>query len=294
MVSAASSPDPTALWLCQLPGMTAKLLKLLLASFESADAVMRASSGSLRALGVAPRLVAQIVAGPRQVAHVAAGLKGLQRLGIVPLPFASPSYPERLQSLPEPPLVVYVQGQWPLAQPLTLLLPPTEPEPKVVDQWTAICGALDAHVGFALLATGTPPELVTPTLLGVPHGLMLARQRLPSQLWKLVTAKRCTLISASAPTAQPDPAAAQAIAQTLVALSDAIVALLPTSAEHDDLLVTARVVSVPVFALAPTPRTPVPPGTRRLRAGKSGIRSLSAALGVHLDGAAAVQQERLF
>lgn len=294
MLSAAASPDPTALWLCQMPGMNAKLLKLLLSSFESADAVMRASSGSLRALGVAPRLVAQIVAGPRQVAHVAAGLKGLQRLGIVPLPFASPCYPERLQALPEPPLVVYVQGQWPLEQPLTLLLPPVEPEPKVIEQWTAIRGALDGRVGFGLPANGAAPELVTPTLLGVSHGLMLARQRLPSDLWKLVTAKRCTLISASAPTAQPDPAATQSISQTLVALADAIVALLPVPDAHDDLLNTARSVSVPVFALAPTARTQVPPNTRRLRAGKSGIRMLSTALGVHRDGAAAVQQERLF
>lgn len=294
MLSAASSPDPTALWLCQLPGMTAKLLTLLLASFESADAVMRASSGSLRALGVSPRLVAQIVAGPRQVAHVAAGLKGLQRLGIVPLPFASPCYPERLQSLPEPPLVVYVQGRWPLGRPLMLVLPPSEAEPKVSEQWTAICGALDERVGFGLLANGAAPNLVTPTLLGVPHGLMLARQRLPSELWKLVTAKRCTLISASAPTAQPDPASAQAISQTLAALSDVIVALLPLPDEHDDLLNIARAASVPVFALAPTPRAPVPTNTRRLRAGKSGVRMLSTALGVHLDGAASVQQERLF
>ena len=294
MVSAGSSPDPTALWLCQLPGMNAKLLALLLASFESADAVMRASSGSLRALGVAPRLVAQIVAGPRQVAHVAAGLKGLQRLGIVPLPFGTPGYPERLQSLLEPPLVVYVQGRWPLDQPLTLLLPPTEPEPKVIEQWTAIRATLDAHVGFGLLANGAPPELATPTLLGVPHGLMLARQRLPAELWKLVTAKRCTLISGSAPTSQPDPATPSAIARALAALSDVIVALLPAAPEHDDLLATARSASVPVFALAPTTRSPIPANTRRLRAGKSGIRALSTALGVHLDGAAAVQQERLF
>lgn len=294
MLSTVYSPDPTALWLCQLPGMNAKLLKLLLASFESADAVMRASSGSLRALGVTPRLVAQIVAGPRQVAYVAAGLKGLQRLGILPLPLASPGYPERLQALPEPPLVVYVQGEWPLVQPLTLLLPPTEPEPNVIDQWTVLADALDAHVGFALLANSAPPDLVTPTLLGVPHGLMLARQRLPQELWKLVTAKRCTLISASAPTAQPDPATAPSVSRVLAALSDAIVVLLPTGAEHDDLLATARSISVPAFALAPTPRAPVPPHTRRLRAGKSGIRSLSAALGVHLDGTAAVQQERLF
>ncbi|HEY0739501.1 MAG TPA: hypothetical protein VGD69_31545 [Herpetosiphonaceae bacterium] len=294
MVSAASSPDPTALWLCQLPGMNAKLLKLLLASFDSVDAVMRASSGSLRALGVAPRLVAQIVAGPRQVAQVAAGLKGLQRLGIVPLPFAAPGYPERLQALPEPPLVVYVQGQWPLEQPLMLVLPPVEPEPKVIEQWTTIRSALDERVGFGLLASSAPPDLVTPALLGIPHGLMLARQRLPSHIWKLVTAKRCTLISASAPTAQPDPASAQAISQTLAALSDAILALLPVPDEHKDLLMTARSVSVPVFALASTPKTPVPTHTRRLRAGKSGVRMLSAALGVHLDGSAAVQQERLF
>jgi hypothetical protein len=294
MVSAASSPDPTALWLCQLPGMNAKLLKLLLASFESAEAVMRASSGSLRALGVTPRLVAQIVGGPRQVAHVAAGLKGLQRLGIVPLPFGTPGYPERLQSLPEPPLVVYVQGLWPLDQPLALLLPPTEPEPKVIEQWTAIRDVLGAHVGFTLSANGAPLELATPTLLGVPHGLMLARQRLPAALWKLVTAKRCTLISVSAPTVQPDPTSTPAIVRTLAALSDVVVALLPIPTEQDDLLATARSVSVPVFALAPTSRAPIPASMRRLRTGKSGLRTLSTALGVHLDGTAAVQQERLF
>ena len=100
--------------------------------------------------------------------------------------------------------------------------------------------------------------------------------------------------AAEAEAAAQAEAAAPAIARTLAALSDAVVALLPTATEHDDLLVAARAASVPVFALAPTVRTPIPASTRRLRAGKSGLRTLSAALGVHLDGPAAVQQERLF
>jgi hypothetical protein len=294
MLSPAPSPDPTALWLCQLPGMTAPLLMQLLATFGSAEAVMRASSGALRALGVKPSLVAQLVAGPRQVAHVAAGLKGLQRLGIVPLPFGSPGYPERLQALPEPPLLVYVQGQWPLPLPLALLLPPDEPEPRVLDQWSALRAALEAHVGFALLAGDSPGDLVDPALLGLPYGLMLARQRLPGELWKQVAARRCTLISISAPTAQPNPAAAQGIGRALATLADALVALPPLPDAAQELLATARSLSVPAFALAATSRAPIPADTRRLRGGKSAVRALSSALGVHLDGPAPVQQERLF
>ena len=294
MVSAERSPDPTALWLCQLPGMTAVLLIRLLAALGSAEAVLRAPSGALRKLGVAPGLVAQIVAGPRQIAHVATGLKGLRRLGIVPLPFAAPGYPDRLKTLDDPPLVVYVQGAWPLLQPAMLVVPPSEPEPKVAGQWATLAAAFQPHVGFATLAALPIPDLLKPRLLAVPYGLMLARQRLPQELWKQVTAGSCTLISACQPTAQPDAGALQRTSRMLVALADALVALLPLPVEAQDLVATARSVNVPVFAVAATTRAPLPPQMSRLRPGKSGMRALSAALGVHLDGAATVQQERLF
>ncbi len=255
---------------------------------------MRASSGPLRRLGVAPALVAQIVAGPRQVAQVAAGLKGLQRLGIVPLPLASTAYPDRLQALNEPPLVVYVHGQWPIPQPLALIIQAGDLEPRVAQTWTELASALQAHIGLATLAAGSEVQLALPRLLGLPYGLMLARQRLPQAVWKQVTAGTCTLISTSPPTAQPDPMATQATSRTLVALADALVALLPLPAETDDLVATARSVGVPMFAISATPRTPMPPHMRRLRAGKKSVQTLAATLGVHLDGAATVQQERLF
>ncbi|HEX6290671.1 MAG TPA: hypothetical protein VFZ66_15890 [Herpetosiphonaceae bacterium] len=292
-MNAEHVPDPTALWLCQLPGMTAALLRELLAAFGSADAVLRASSSALRRLGVAPALVAQLVAGPRQIPHVAAGLKGLQRLGIVPLPFAAPSYPERLQRLSEPPLVVYVQGPWPLAQPLALIVQPDEIDPRVATGWEQISATLRVHAGFAALATAAAAQ-TRPALLGVHHGLMLARQRLPQDLWKQVTARSCTLLSICPPTAQPDPALAHATYRALAALSDALVALLPLPAEADDLLTTARAVGLPMFGLGATTRTPLPPAMRRLRPGKSGVRALSIALGVHPDGTSTIQQERLF
>jgi DNA processing protein len=294
MVSAERSPDPTALWLCQMPGMTAALLNPLLAAFGSADAILRASSGALRKLGVAPALVAQIVAGPRQIAHVAAGLKGLRRLGIVPLPFAAPGYPDRLKTLSDPPLVVYVQGAWPLPQRCMLVVPPSEPEPKVAQQWAELAAAFQPHVAFASLAAMSIPDLLKPQLLAVPYGLMLARQRLPKELSKQVAAGSCTLISACPPTAQPDPSALQQTSRMLVTLADTLVLLLPVPAEAEDLVATARSVNVPVFAVAATARAPLPPQASRLRSSKSGMRALSAALGVHLDGATTVQQERLF
>lgn len=294
VVSAGCSPDPVALWLCQLPGMSVALLTQLLAVFGSADAVLRASSGALRTAGVTPVLVAQIVAGPRQIAHVTAGLKGLQRLGIVPLPFAAPTYPARLKALAEPPLVVYVKGQWPLSQPFALVVPPSEAEPRVVAQWTELASVLQPHIGFGALLQGTELDLVKPSVLGVSHGLMLARQRLPQALWQQVTAGHCTLIATSAPTAQPDPAASRMTYRALVALADVLVTLLPQSDDLDDVIATAHTVSVPMFGVAPTTRAPLPPQMRRLRPGKPGLRALSTALGVHLDGAATIQQERLF
>lgn len=298
------APDPAALWLCQLPGMTVPLLQQLLAAAESPAAIMRLSSRVLRELGVAPALVANIVAGPRQVPQVAAGLKGLQRLGIVPLPWAAPSYPERLRELPQPPLVVYVQGCWPPPPALVLVIGAGELSPKLGAAWLSLVDALRPQVSLAAVQTDAPVPTVLAErdvqLLGVPFGLMLSRQRLPKPLWQLVAARQTTLVSISPPNAQPDPAGAQRLPEVLLALTAALVLVQPAEDAAPDLLcATARALGLPGFIFGaagrvPTNAAPLPPGLRRLRPAGAGLRTLRLALGLRSSGADLVQQERLF
>lgn len=298
------APDPAALWLCQLPGMTVALLRQLLAAAESPAAIMRLSSRKLRELGVAPTLVANIVAGPRQVPQVAAGLKGLQRLGILPLPWAAPSYPERLRELAQPPLVVYVQGCWPPPPPLVLALGSGELPPKLSAAWLELVAAIQPQVGLATVqpAADTPDVLgAQPArLLGVPFGLMLSRQRLPKPLWQAVTAQQTTLVSISTPNAQPDVAATERLSEVLLALTTALVLLAPPETPAPaQLCAAAQTLGVPAFVLSmagrvPATSAPLPPGARRLRPGKPGQRALSNAIGLRSAGAEMVQQERLF
>src|ERR687886_446256 len=66
-------PDLDALVLCQLAGLEAPLLRQLLARWETPAAILRAPSAALRAVGLAPALVARLVAAPRQRATAAAG-----------------------------------------------------------------------------------------------------------------------------------------------------------------------------------------------------------------------------
>ena len=298
------APDPAALWLCQLPGMTAPLLQQLLAAAESPAAIMRLSSRVLRELGVAPTLVANIVAGPRQVPQVAAGLKGLRRLGILPLPWAAPSYPERLRDLSRPPLVVYAQGCWPPPSPLALVVSAGELSPKLGAAWLELIGGLQPQVGLAMVQDD-PGAAATlgarrARLLGLPFGLMLSRQRLPKPIWQAVADHQTTLLSISPPNAQPDPAMIERLPEALLALVSALVLVQPAElAAPPQLSAALQQLGLPgfIFGLAgraPVDAAPLAAGMRRLRAGKTGLRTLHTALGLRSAGADLVQQERLF
>lgn len=279
------SSAAVALWLCQLPEMTPTLALRLVDACGTPAEVLRAPTSRLRALGVPPPLVARLVGGARAVAHMAAGAQALQRLGIVPLPLLAPQYPERLRALPQPPLVVYLQGAWP-SPPLCCVIAPPMPEPAVLAAWRALEPELRRVVGLAVPHEALP--LTAPCLLGLPDGLLQARQSLPAALRHAPAGEQPTLLSLTAPTSAAETGAADALHAALIALCDALVLLAP--ADHQ-LIATAHALNRGVFVVAP-PGARLPRGVRRLwRA--SDLRHLWRALGLQLQGAAAVQQERL-
>lgn len=292
-VNNAIAIDPAALWLCQLPGMTPSLARRVLAVAGSSDAILRMPSRLLRESGVPASLVVRIVAGAREVPRVEAGLRGWQRLGITPLPLLSPGYPQPLHALADPPLVVYVQGRWPLAAPLCCVVGGAALNDRVAAAWRDLVAAAHPSIGFAL----TQPALtfdVPPRLLGLPFGLMLARSRLSSELWQGVGSGNTTLIAIAPPTAQPDPHMIAALDRTLIALSAALVMLPSLPDPIDDLIASARAANVPVWACGLPPKSDLPAGARKLGAGKAGARTLLRRLGVGSAGGETVQQERLF
>jgi hypothetical protein len=160
--------------------------------------------------------VSQVVGGARAVAQIAAGLTGLDRLGITPLPLLSSHYPDRLRALPQPPLVLYVQGTWPIAQPVCLLESSGELEPAIADAWAALHAAVSQHVAWAAAYESSRES---PRLLGVPWGLMRVRQRLTHEQWGAVSSGATTLLSTVAPTTHGDAASAEAAAAVLVAMA---------------------------------------------------------------------------
>ena len=295
-MNAEAAPDPAALWLCQLPGMTVPLLQQLLGTFGSAAEILAASSGALRAAGVAPALVAKFVRGAREVSQVAGGLKGLQRLGITPLPLASSTYPERLRELRQPPLVVYVQGAWPLKQRHVALLGSDVLAVEVAEAWRKLVGEVHAHVAFAAVQGASAADGVPLGLLGVPFGLMLARQRLPQSIMRQVAEGSTTLVSTVPPNAQAAGVAATGaeatITDVLLALSDALVLLPPVGPSIAPML-TSQTFGIPTFVFGTARGETLPPRVRRLLPGKAGARSLRAALGLNITGTQTVQQERL-
>src|SRR3712207_5203801 len=109
MPTTLAPPDPEAVLLCQIPGMDAELLQRLLQRWDDPGAILRAPSARLREAGVPAALVARIVAAPRQRGAVEAGLKSLARMGIVTIPLPAASFPSTLRSLPQPPLLLYIQ-----------------------------------------------------------------------------------------------------------------------------------------------------------------------------------------
>jgi hypothetical protein len=270
--------------------MTPALALRLRDSLGAAEAVARAPSSRLRDLGVPAALVSRMVAGPRTIPQIAAGLNGLTRLGITPLPIVSPHYPERLMALPDPPLVLYVQGAWPIARPLVLRESSGALESPVAEAWTALRSAVSPHVAWAALHESHDSADESPRVLGVPWGLMLARRKLAHESWQGVGSGATTLVSAVAPTTQGDATTAAAITDVVAALADVIM-MLP-GASNERLITTARLLGRPVFTIAP-PRESLPPGVSRLW-GASGSRRLLRSLGIHQSAGATAQQERLF
>lgn len=279
--------DPAALWLCQLPGMTPALALQLIATFGSPDGVACAPSRALRATGAPPVLVGRIVAGARAVPQVAAGLKGLQRLGIAPLPLVSPHYPDRLRALPSPPLVVYAQGAWPIVQPVCLVESSGALEPAVAEAWDTLRAATRPYVAWAGRHESPVESL---RLMAVPWGLMAARQRMTQERWRAISSGATTVLSPVAPTTQGGAAELETIAEILIALADAIL-LLP-GAGSERLITLARMLARPVFAIAP-PHESVLPAVSRVW-GVAAPRRLLRALGIQQGRGATAQQERLF
>ncbi len=133
--------EPEAVLLCQVPGLNAALLRRLLERWPDASTILRAPSSELRATGVPPALISRIVAAPRQHAAIVAGIKSLHRMGIVSITYLSPTYPQRLRELAEPPLTLYVQGCWPPKEPSITLVGQTD-ESDEVEPWQSF---LDEH-----------------------------------------------------------------------------------------------------------------------------------------------------
>jgi hypothetical protein len=127
---------------------------------------------------------------------------------------------------------------------------------------------------------------------------MLARQRLPQAVLQHVSNGLTTLLSTTPPTTrqqgEPSALVMDEIHQVFTALCDAVVLVVPISAAMEEIAVIAHRRGIATFAFGGGPRMILPAGMRRLRPGKSGVRSLFAQLGVHQTSDTTVQQERLF
>jgi hypothetical protein len=198
------------------------VLSRLLECYETAAGILRAPSGALRAAGVAPALVARIVAAPRQRAATEAGLKSLERMGILPLPFLAPDYPQRLRTSPEPPLLLYVQGRWPLPPAASIAWSSNTPEHQ-----HAIAGLFAGlrQLGIQTMTTALHLDILPGSdALGIlPFGLLLARSRVPDPLRSAVTQGRATLLSVAPVNAPATPVLETIAEQTLIALADGLV-----------------------------------------------------------------------
>src|SRR3712207_6355189 len=176
------APAPEAVVLCQIPGMRAALLRPLIERWGTPEAVARAPSSELRSLGLPPAIVARVVAAPRQRAAAAAGLQSLERMGIHTISLLDADYPRRLHNLLEPPLLLYVQGMWPVPSPSVAVLQselPSTPDEELAALVNTLhqLGAAIAveHLSLALLP-------ISRSFGVVPFGLLLARSRVPDPL----------------------------------------------------------------------------------------------------------------
>ena len=281
-------PDLDALVLCQLAGLEAPLLRQLVARWETPAAILQAPSSALRAVGLAPALVARLVAAPRQRASAAAGLQSLANLGIVPLPWLAPAYPARLRESPAAPLLLSVQGRWPPPSPTVAYVAAGPLDEAGRAEVTALLAALQGW-GISVLATGADLSLLPAAgSSGVlAAGLFVARSQVPEGLRTSVGAGTATLLSVAPLTARATPSLEAVAATVLQALADGLVVagtgVAPTLGRAD----------LHQWHLRPTGGAPRGPTAHPGR-GAASAAWIARMLGLRDAGAVRVQQERLW
>ena len=106
----ASSARSAELLLALTPGIGPRLRKALLDHFGSAEAVIGAMASDLRAVpGIGQKLSRSIIAA-RQEIDVEAELEDCRDHGITVLVESEESYPQSLRTIPDPPGVLFLQG----------------------------------------------------------------------------------------------------------------------------------------------------------------------------------------
>ncbi len=281
----SQTPAAEAVVLCQIPGMRAALLRPLIERWGTPEAVVRAPSSELRSLGLPPAIVARVVAAPRQRAAAAAGLQSLERMGIQTISLLDDGYPRRLHDLPEPPLLLYAQGTWPVPSPCVAVLQPALPA-ESDEELAALVRAIH-HLGAAVAAEHLSLALL-PLSRGVgvvPFGLLLARSRVPDPLREAVAAGQATLLSVASVNAAPTVTAEELARHVLLTLADGIV--LTKGAEIA--LPTLRP-DIHLWTLAGSSSGSI----KRLRPGEAGARTIARAIGIRPAGDTQVTQERLW
>ena len=282
-------PDLDTLVLCQLAGLEAPLLRQLLDRWETPTAILQAPSAALREAGLAPALVARIVAAPRQQAAAAAGLQSLATLGIVPLPWLAPAYPARLRESPAAPLLLYVQGRWPPAHPTVGYVTAGALDAAERAEVPVLLAALQAW-GISVLATGSDVSLlpVAGSIAVLAAGMLLARSQVPAGLRTSVGEGTATLLSVAPLTAQATPALEAVAATVLQALADGVVVAGtgagPAPARPD----------LHHWQLRAGGAANVGHAARPIRGGVAGAERIARVLGLRAVGVARVQQERLW
>ncbi len=292
MPTSLQPPDPEAVLLCQIPGMQAAVLLQLVEHWPTPASILRAPSSELRALGLPPALVARVVAAPRQRPATEAGLKGLERMGIVPLPLLDPRYPERLRRLPAPPLLLHVQGGWPPPAPALAFRRAGELDDVRGQEMSELLSAL-AGLGIPLAAGGADLRLLPPnrSTAILPFGLLLARSRVPDGLRDAAMAGRSTLVSVGPVNAPATPPAEETAWHVLLALADG---LLIVGGREAELPAVRPELHIWHIAAGETGGA-APTRTRRsLRGGVVGAAAIARALGVRASGETTVRQEQLW
>jgi hypothetical protein len=265
--------------------MRAALLRPLIERWGTPEAVVRAPSSELRSLGLPPAIVARVVAAPRQRAAAAAGLQSLERMGIQTISLLDDGYPRRLHDLPEPPLLLYAQGTWPVPSPSTAVLQIESPS-TLDEELAALVHALH-QLGAAIAAEHTSLALLplSRSLGVVPYGLLLARSRVPDPLREAVAAGQATLLSVASVNAAPTGMAEDLARRVLLTLADGVVMTKGTEIA----LPTPRP-DIHLWTLAGSSSGSI----KRLRPGEAGARTIARAIGIRLAGDTKVTQERLW